>query len=703
MAKGTQREGKWINQAWIEGVVRRHPLIALMGLALLCLLGIALSDAFLSNLQMESQSYEIYSVPIGSVSGGGEPVLEVFVPRKVLRDTPGKDAIPIGVRIRYTTSLRVTEVPLSQYVVRFGLPSGVTLVDEEGTPVGSELILTASSAVVTPTLVYLQVASPASQRASPIEAKVEVYRLGNGDERLGSIPISIKLEGWWGSVLRRWLKAIIAAGSLVGSLLSVAGTYFARQQAEEREQQREEQVERALAEIESTLPDLLERDPSEAARWYYRRAEKERVFPWTDERVEERLQVVWESKADERLQKWMGIWRGERLAYGREIGEVVEWAFRTLDEEWKIDIVDWVVKNPGRAGDLLKEIEKELWISILKPWPSVRFYHRQPAEEVAFAYTRAEEDPWLAEEEAVLLPRQWEELDEHLWIVGAEGSGRTAAAFLVVWEKVLERIGEGRASPFPFYCRYPFLGQAGGNGSASDGAEAIAGVLAKALVHYITLRPNDFFEQGPAHRAAMSCLFAYFFGLQPRQYSLAGLSPHTTHRLLEDLGDLVGDARPPREEVLEVMGRAFPRGFQGLLLLLDVENTAGESARELIGLVDWLQGRNIGVKVFLPERLKGVLGDRSYLEWKWQEEDLRSLLKTLLDRVGKNAVQDWCEPMPGMDVEGWVVRAAGGTPRGLIEKLRELRERLEEKQQRKQKLSEEDLEELLRPYPEDLR
>gem|GEM_PF-5924942 len=575
--------------------------------------------------------------------------------------------------------------------------------DGKGAPIGSELVMIPSLDTVTPTLIYLQAVSPIYRRSSSVEMTIEVYRLGNPEKVLGNLPISVVLESSTESLLRRWFETIIGAGGLVGTLLSVAGAYFIQQQQRQRAKEREEQIAMALSEVDSVLPGLIRRDPSEGARWYSER--QERAFPWTERMVQERLQGVWENEADENLQRWMAIWLGEEHVSEEE---VVEWAFKNLDGEWKEKIRNWVMEDQARAPNLFKEIEEDSWVSIIKPWPSIRFYLRQPTSDEAFTYTAAEEDLWLAMEGGgggIFEPAQGENLsgDKYLWIVGAEGSGRTAAAFLTVRKQVLDRI-RGKAAPFPFY--YPFPPE--GYGLPTD-EEAVARALADALLHYIAVRTDDFFKQDTIYKAAMCSLFAHFFSLQPRRYSLAGLSPHTSQRLREEIKRLAGRARLSREEILKIMHLAFPRGFQGLLLLVDVKDADKDSMKGLIDLADRLRRRDIGVKVFLPKRLKGSLEGRPCLEWKWEREeddqrrldDLQGLLKMLLSRVESHSVADWCKPMPKRDVDKLVVQSAGGTPRGLIEKVGMLWTRYKKKGQ----LSEEDLIELkiLKSSPEDPR
>jgi len=482
-------------------------------------------------------------------------------------------------------------------------------------------------------------------------------------------------------------------GSLAVLLSALAG--FAIQQwklsQEEEQKRRERKIKHAQEELDE-IAVLLRENLSEGARRYVELADRE-DFPWTEGWVRTSLQRMWEKKAEEKLQQWVAMWLGRKTLEKITDEDLVKWAYENLDEEWRREIRDWVLEQPQVAPRLYQTIETELWLSVLKPWPSVRLRPVQITEDVIFASTRAEEDACLLDKESIFYPGNWERLraGECRWILGVEGSGRTAFAFLMVHDEILG-IGEGRR--FPVY--YP-LENADQFRSLKDGLESVACALARALLNYTALKPAGFFDQDVPSRTAMAILFSSFLGKQPRRYHLAGFSPQTTQRLLEKMEALVGDDLPSRGEGLEEIGRAFPQGFQGVLLLLDIQGKAcicnEEFLKTLTALADRLEEKKIEVKVLLPCEFEEFLGPREPMYLQWEPNDLRELLLNRLRRIGTDTLGEWCKPLGPIDVDRWAVHASGGTPRGLIEKARELQRLYREKGE----LGMDDLEEVLGP------
>ena len=676
-------------------------LLLLLAIYLLCLSAVGVLVTWSSGRELKDRAYRRWTTLVQEKENS--LVLEVSAPQRLQVDDPDQARVPLRVQLRYTPTI-TSMSPLSPsthltYLLHLDPSPDMVLVDEEGNPIGRDFVVMPSLAESKPILVYLHPVLPSCQRRilcfrpPSVTLNVEISRLDEADV-LGRISVPMEVESAKESFLRHLSRTVVGASSLLGAVLSAAWAFLRqRWQQAQREEQRSREGAR-LNEISEVLPELLIRNPSEGARYYIKRRSL-----WTEAQVQEHLQRIWEEEAEENLQKWVAMWLGEKTPEKITDEDLVKWAYENLDEEWRREIRDWVLEQPQVAPRLYQTIETELWLSVLKPWPSVRLRPVQITEDVIFASTRAEEDACLLDKESIFYPGNWERLraGECRWILGVEGSGRTAFAFLMVHDEILG-IGEGRR--FPVY--YP-LENADQFRSLKDGLESVACALARALLNYTALKPAGFFDQDVPSRTAMAILFSSFLGKQPRRYHLAGFSPQTTQRLLEKMEALVGDDLPSRGEGLEEIGRAFPQGFQGVLLLLDIQGKAcicnEEFLKTLTALADRLEEKKIEVKVLLPCEFEEFLGPREPMYLQWEPNDLRELLLNRLRRIGTDTLGEWCKPLGPIDVDGWAVHASGGTPRGLIEKARELQRLYREKGE----LGMDDLEEVLGPYPKDPR
>ena len=497
----------------------------------------------------------------------------------------------------------------------------------------------------------------------------------------------------------------------------------------EEESNRRQRRQKAIEEIES-LGSLLRSDLSAAARRYMELSARGGGV-WKSGQVQHALQELWKTTAPTELRCTVELLScledSERFfssvkSVGPEhSGDVLLWAVEQLDDEWRQKAsngVSLLVQQPEYrqyiTGAVLQAIEQRPWRAILQAWSHVSLWRGFPPAadpELArglrylglksnpFGSGQAETDTLLRKSR--IAPPWLEDLHgpRSALLVGGPGSGKTATALLLAYDNLQ------RHDAFPVY--YPATPDA-------LRLDDLAQVLAQTLPRYLVIVPAGFLKRAVAGRSAIAHLLARY--VSPNLalcFHQAGLPSTGEDKLLREIEDLTHGCsfqKPLTDnELLALLSEARPRGFQYTIMLLDVqrqtdegENTSSEQClQSLLDLSDALARVCVFIKIFLPDTFQKSLR-RAQLpleptQLQWSNDDLFRLLKNRLKQFGDETLVAWCDPREGyLSPDSRLVRAAQGTPGGLIRKGNELLRRIGQTQHR---LTVDDLDDVLGYYP----
>jgi hypothetical protein len=370
----------------------------------------------------------------------------------------------------------------------------------------------------------------------------------------------------------------------------------------------------------------------------------------------------------------------------------------------------------------LAEKENELWPAIWQIW-SASWRDTLPTDIEAeralrllglagtpFGSFRAEADPLLF---ACRLDPPWSydlQTSNFKVAVGPVGSGKTATALLLAYDNLLNQVF------FPVY--YSIRSEIT---TLRLQLDSIARVVSQTLLRYLALRPWQFLKRSVQGRLAIVRLSGHYVGTEKESMSLlyqAKAAPvgygiamrREIDRLTKDVSFT---SIPTDTELLALMSAAYPEGFQRMMLLLDVQRngvkddpaTSMGNLTFLYDLANRLEGAGVIVKTFLPDSFHDAMIhcmpqlSVETVSLHWSDRDLLNLLRKRLAHLGDDSLAAWCDlrTLNSEDfrtIDQRLVKAAKGTPGGLMAKGNELLRRIGQNQRR---LSSLDLDDILGP------
>ncbi len=640
-------------------------------------------------------------------SADGPLLLSVAYPRKLFLESPAEPAAYIAVRLIQaapTSGPAVESTPTSApgqastYTLEFTPTTGLLFTDAAGNPALPVVALTPAPAPGTPIVLYIR---PALAPQAPERRQVQILFSGPGVVAAPTAPVlTLELESAQQSRWRHLLKALTGPGSLVATLVSALVGFGVQQWLQIAEAERKRQSQQLQEARVAELKSLITADLSEAARFYLKyRAERE---------VGERVTKQWEDAAPDKLRLLVTLLEGseqerrelEARLEQEHIQEALSWGWQTLDGEWRGRIADFLSSNTRYSSEFAGRVLCEkmlypwtdftLWSPFLAAWSEQieRGLQTLGLKDNPFGTGRAEEE-WLLMQCPFPLPAFVKYLREPgpALILGRQGYGKTTTALLYMLNSLQLR------DTFPVYWR-PGVAE-----FLSLHIQDVAGMVAEALLTYLAALPTTFCNQNVEGRAAIAYLLTRRFGagagLAWRFYQ-AGL-PRTGagDRLLEEIEALTRGSAPPASlsegELLVLLSKGRPAAFPHTTLLLDVQTERQRVSRaglsQLFELFELLGRRGVFVKSFLPAEIfekplrslkMPVTPEQVCLEWP--EDELRSILTIRLRHFGYDSLNQWCLPTESCpDVDGFVVRAARGSPHRLIELGNALLARIGEK------------------------
>lgn len=497
-------------------------------------------------------------------------------------------------------------------------------------------------------------------------------------------------------------------------------------------------VETAEEEIGRLAELIQKRNYAEAARLYQELSGR-REREWRTTRVRYKLKKVWEKAPLELRDVVDFVEKFEEIANLSNKPEkeqaykrAVRWGYENLDDFWRQKLRGGLINEDVRKffdGELLRQIGEEERAAVLRPWKQLTFWrspwHPDPLVERAltalgiedpFRPPRAEQDHRLWQE--AYFPPNWLPRDLAVpWaVVGAEGSGKTAAALYLIQKSF-------RARRLPIYLPLVLS-----NDILNDVLAVVAQAVADTLMWYLAVRPDSLDLQDTRGWTATAWLFKHFVGLEEQQvhfFYLAGWPDDgwgaAALERFRTLGPV--DHRLPSGETLASLVRsACPPQMDGVSVFVDVQEVGDEvdACRALDRLADAvvLYARaGVTLHLFLPEEEFGSCFDlRSPALYRqgfniyvtraeWTPETLKKVLESRIKEEIDREIDSWCDPNARAQKPGPSARLtrSAKTPRALMEAGHRLLARIGERTEPgadPYRLTVEDLDELLGPLVE---
>ncbi len=532
--------------------------------------------------------------------------------------------------------------------------------------------------------------------------------------------------------------------SLLGVLITALIGFGVQQWKSQTEEaaKRKQEVKVALQEVSGLSPAFRD-NLSDGARLYLELSTRGGGV-WKTSRVQSALEEERNVIKPTELQDALRLFKlapsderffreAETIGYQRSV-EALEWVYKELDDVWRKEASDKLIflsQQPEYRGyitaDTLRDLEEAYQWATLRLWPHLSLWRNFPPsvdpgvakgleyfgrEDPPFGSGQAETDTLLLTR-PVTVPLPWREsLQEPrpTLLIGPSGSGKTALALLTVYNSFREQEGSSKRG-FPIY--FPLT-------SSIPELDEVAKVTAKTLLYHLAAVPSAFLKRSTDKRGGIAHLLARY--AQPNlalRFYQAGLPRGGKgNKLLEEIENLTQKSSFQEQltdsGVLTLLSQARPRSFRYSIILLDVQEQAGKELTgpevgTLINLSDELARNGVFVKSFLPDvrpvREQIDQSSTAVVELEWPDALLFELLENYLRHFGDDSLAAWCDPeLKGESLkredpsspDSRLVRAAGGTPRGLIRKGNELLRRIGQKGQ---VLEAQDLDDILGPLP----
>lgn len=636
------------------------------------------------------QYHEIIKIP--------SQVLEVSVtyPQR-LRVDNGQVAAAI-ITLRHTQPVS----PTLAYAVNWILPpEAIILTNQEGERITGRFVLT-------PTMQYPASVTFNVQRVlstkSALPPLQPILLIQTPTELLATrvLPVINTLSlckiwwfGFWNLVFGPATPLIsAAAGLMVLAVKKIQDLASKRlKDAENREQIRAE-----LLQWET----LLQRNLSEGARQYVQYRQRNEGIWKVGKLGQQELRRIWE-RQDSQLRDAVAVLEvsDDPQPEAANLVPALKWVQANLDEEWRAKAFSELLKQSHA------ETEEHLFYNMLRVWPQCSFGHKlqldssSPERVLAVLTTISERDGlWF---QSRFIQANWfTELRDlcPVWAYGPPGCGKTTAA---LW--LLRETARRDSDDFNVYCSLTRV-------TGISNLEDIARAVAHTLLHYFALYSTAFLQLDWRTQYTLTQLWRQYAGPDVRAaLYTAGLSPYGEGvRLLKRVNALLADTSLAPTPLTHLSGRlsdVCPRGFSRLTLLLDIQESKTlltEPVQDaLLQLGETLQYAGIGVKILVSGNSFDV---ELPLRWHrikliWTEDDLSALLVELKIKSidpqdeGMDSIDPWCDPdATGLNAETRLLSAAQGTPRGLLQKLIALQQRIKKNNA---PLSAQDMDDILGP------
>lgn len=529
-------------------------------------------------------------------------------------------------------------------------------------------------------------------------------------------------------------KTVSLLGVLITALIGF-GVQQWKSQTEE-EAKRKQELKDVLQEIRG-LSSVFRDDLSDGARRYLDFSTRGgRV--WESGRVQSALKEERKAIEPPELQDALRLFKhtsndkrffevAETIGYQRSV-EALEWTYKELDDDLRSQALMRLVllnRQPGYrryiANDTLRILEETRQCAALRAWPHLSLWRDLPLpitgcaakgleylgrENSPFGSGQAETDTLLLKRQIAVSPPWLAFLQEPrpVLFIGSSGSGKTASALLTVYDN-FKKGKNGFPVYFPITYSIPELNE-------------VAKVTAKTLLHYLAAVPAAFLKCSTDKRSAIAHLLVRY--MHPKltlRFHQAGLPRGGEgSKVLKEIEGLTQKSsfQDPLADydLLALLSQARPRSFRYSIVLLDVQEKVDETGvATLFKMSDALARGGVFVKSFLPDTslVREQIDQLSIepIELHWSDDLLLELLGNYLQNFGDDSLAAWCDPelrARGLAPENFLspderlVRAAEGTPGGLIRKGNELLCCIGQNQHA---LTASDLDDILGPLPDE--
>lgn len=415
----------------------------------------------------------------------------------------------------------------------------------------------------------------------------------------------------------------------------------------------------------------------------------------------ELIKTAWKEHAPKELQSFMELYlsSSHNTLTGSEITVALRWALRYLDEDWQWRASELIKKGNFGDGELLTEVEQRKWKNLIRMWPGLSYWRQsqppdKPTADVQyleyfmklteyFEYSKCPLGSTHAESDPLFMTTRYNgpsnyrhyERDLSCFVLGVPGSGKTAAALWLGYTG-LKQDKEKRI--FPVYLRFsdiPSLSQ-------------ILPFWASAVLNYIAIDPASYKERNMAGRAAIAHLLLKYgtsrSGLELALHEGGLARTGLGFEIKDDILRFPHNTPLPELDehgMLSLIAEFYPSDFKATMIFLDIDlprrsKDHQKKVKGLIRLMSQLQDLGVFVKVFSkPNLLAGIKSDFPNFDMKWNDEDLREVLRRRLARIVPSELSAWCDPGARMtSPEDRIIRV--GTPGGVINNLNQLFKRI---------------------------
>lgn len=285
-------------------------------------------------------------------------------------------------------------------------------------------------------------------------------------------------------------------------------------------------------------------------------------------------------------------------------------------------------------------------------------------------------------------------------IFGEAGSGKTAAALWLINQGMELK---GQSSPwFPVYCPT----------TTAPDISVIVHAVAETLLGYLAINPTAFAKLRTSNRQSIVHLWVnsiaaggeLIMRLREAGMPLTGGGAEMETNVRTLMNGISRANALTIDKYLRLLDGCRPYGFESVRVFLDLNlKTPSKAVIPLAELSTQLANAGIFVSALVTGTLSGKIKERlrdeypmvHLIQFEWEDERLKELLRVRLVHCGEDSLDSWCDPQARhLDPDDRLIQAAGNTPKSLIRKGNALLRRIGEKQTQ---LSKEDLDGLLPP------
>lgn len=604
-----------------------------------------------------------------------------------------------------TVKLSATQVytPPLTYTVSFENPANRLLfTDKEGTPVSS-VDFVFDHAGPGPAWLYVH-RSPLNLEGQPSTALTVTVISAQNNQWLKETlsPIKLELESTWQAFWRHFFTLLLGPPTVLVST-AIGLVVFVLQQQYQQQKQKTEETRRTIAfEDIETLRGLLASNPAEAAN-YYIECGRRQDYPWTLPEIKKALEHVWQSAAPLQLQELIPLVQApltEQIAVIKKkdtdyMVNVLGWGLAHLDTQ------AWQAKVNGLLSTLqtlpeyqyfINNVERREVNAIINIWPNLvlntsnQVWRGDKDIEQGmkvldlkinpFGPGQAEEDTFLWRCRVDLPAINQLRQAESTIVTGPAGSGKTAAALLLIEDNLRE------LKTFPVY--WPLEEEK----IVDLELASVVRVVARTLLSYLAIKPAAFLEHRIEEKAAIAHLTGRYVGVGPKLNLLfhqAGLSQFGNgQKMLAELNRLLKDVpfddRLNDTDLLHLLAHSRPFGFARTMLFLDIQPTPkyippqSASRRDrLYNLAKLLEKREIFMTTLLPDTIlsteeKENLATIDHIVLEWTNDHLADLLTYRLKKGAEvDTLAAWFVPWQrDLDADRRLVERANGSPANLL-------------------------------------